>query len=308
MASSDTPSATWQLTSDLDQFLDRAGDFLRSDPAAHTALLSVSDTLRTRGIHVYGERDPLFGIHTEGGGTEGSGSGADGAVDGVFLWTPPHRLSLSPLTDKAAADDLAALLADAGEELPGVGAERETAEAFAQAWQRNTGAVAEVSYRDRLYRLGTLTPPDPAPEGAARVATEADRELLTRWHREFAEALGENAGMDSGTWADSRIAYGGITLWETPDGTPAAMAGRTRRVAGQARVAPVYTPAELRGRGYAGAATVEVSRAALADGADEVLLFADIANPTSTGLYQRIGFRPVRDFAQYVFTRSGVTP
>lgn len=71
-------------------------------------------------------------------------------------------------------------------------------------------------------------------------------------------------------------------------------------VAGQIRVSPVYTPAHLRGLGYAGAATVEVSRAALAESA-AVVLFADLANPTSNGLYQRIGYRPVADFAVYDF-------
>ncbi|MEV8317328.1 GNAT family N-acetyltransferase [Streptomyces sp. NPDC059900] len=290
MASSD-PYATWQLTPDLEQFLSVAGEFLRSDPATHTVLLTACETLRTQGLHVYGDGVPHFGIRAAG----------DGIVEGVFVWTPPHRLALSPLADKAAVDDLAALLYDAGEKLTGAGAERDTAEAFARAWQRHTGTTAEVAVHDRLYRLGTLTPPAPAPQGAARVVTEADRELLIRWHREFGEALGEPRAMASGTWADSRIAYGGITLWETPDGTPVAMAGRTRRVAGQVRVAPVYTPAAHRGRGYAGAATAEVSRAALAEGASEVLLFADSANPTSTGLYERLGFRPVRDFAQYDF-------
>lgn len=58
----------------------------------------------------------------------------------------------------------------------------------------------------------------------------------------------------------------------------------------------------LRGHGYAGAATAEVSRAALAAGATEVLLFADLANPTSNGLYQRIGYRPVAGFARYDFS------
>jgi predicted GNAT family acetyltransferase len=82
------------------------------------------------------------------------------------------------------------------------------------------------------------------------------------------------------------------------------MAGATPLVAGQIRVAPVYTPAHLRGRGYAGAATVEVSQAALDAGAAEVVLFADLANPTSNGLYQRIGYRPVTDFALYDFSCS----
>lgn len=300
MASSPYPYSGWQLTSDLDEFLSRAAAFLHSAPALHTALLSVTDTLRMRGLRVYGEEDPLFGIHTGGDAARGPG---EAAVTGAFLWTPPHLLALSPLPDEAAADELAEALADAGLEPAGVGAESTTAATFAAAWQRRTKATAAVSYPQRLYRLGTLTPPDPAPAGGARVAIDADRELLVRWHGEFHEALGEKGARGAGEWADARIAYGGVTLWETPDGTPAAMAGNTRRVAGQVRVAPVYTPAHLRGRGYAGAVTAEVSRAALAAGADEVLLFTDADNPTSNELYQRLGYRPVRDFTQYSFTR-----
>lgn len=295
MTSSDTPAPApaWQLTSDLDEFHSRAAAFLHSAPALHTALLSVTDTLRTRGLHVYGEADPLFGIRTDG----------DGTVSGAFLWTPPHFLAPSPLTGDVAADELAGVLADAGLELPGVGAESATAATFSAAWQRRTNATADVSRPQRLYRLGTLTPPEPSPAGGARVVTGADRALLVRWHGEFHEALGEKSVRGAEEWADARIAYGGVNLWEAPDGTPVAMAGNTRPVAGQVRIAPVYTPAELRGRGYGGAVTAAVSRAALAAGADEVLLFTDVDNPTSNELYQRIGYRPVRDFAQYSFTQ-----
>ncbi|UQT57929.1 GNAT family N-acetyltransferase [Streptomyces durmitorensis] len=224
-------------------------------------------------------------------------------MSGAFLWTPPHLLALSPLADDAAAEELAGVLADAGLELPGVGAESATAATFSAAWQRRTHVRAAVSFPQRLYRLGTLTPSEPSPAGSARVATGADRALLARWHGEFHEAIGEKGAMDAGEWADARIAYGGVTLWESPDGTPVAMAGNTRKVAGQVRIAPVFTPVGLRGRGYAGAVTVAVSRAALAAGADEVLLFTDVGNPTSNELYQRLGFRPVRDFTQYSFTR-----
>jgi predicted GNAT family acetyltransferase len=69
------------------------------------------------------------------------------------------------------------------------------------------------------------------------------------------------------------------------------------------RVAPVYTPPEHRGRGYAAAATAVVSRAALDAGAREVLLYTDLANPTSNRLYARLGYRPVED--RVVLTFSG---
>jgi predicted GNAT family acetyltransferase len=73
------------------------------------------------------------------------------------------------------------------------------------------------------------------------------------------------------------------------------MAAITRQVAGMVRVGPVYTPPERRGRGYGTAATAAVSERALRAGAEEVLLYTDLANPVSNSIYQRIGYRPVED-------------
>ncbi|WP_156726749.1 GNAT family N-acetyltransferase [Streptomyces apocyni] len=298
----------WHFTGDLDVFLARAGGFFDSDPVAHTVLLSVTETLRSRGLGAYGGGAPLFGdliAEGEGEGEGGGGSGEHGVV-GAFVWTPPHAPHVSPVPAAAAAE-LAGHLRD--QELAGVFAASPTAEAFAEAWAEGTGAAVAVSRQERLYRLETVTPPLPVPPGRARIATRADRGLLMRWHSEFLRGLGETTVRDSGAWVDSRLAYGGITLWETPTGegyghgayTAVAIAGRTPLVGGQVRVGPVYTPPEQRGRGYARAVTTEVSRAGRAAGAAEVLLFADLANPTSNGVYQRVGFRPVRDFAAYAF-------
>ncbi|MFJ3650560.1 GNAT family N-acetyltransferase [Streptomyces murinus] len=281
---------SWQLTDDLDDFLARAGGFLRSRPAPHTVPLTVTDTLRRHGLHYYGSGTPLFGTL----------AAADGTVLAVLTHTPPHGLCLTAVTPEQA-EALAERLAGLGHRFPAVSAERDSAAAFAAAWRRRTGREAAVQRRQRLYRLGELTPPEPAPEGRPRVAGPADRELLLRWFGEFAQAMGEGPGRDAGPWADARLSYGGITLWEAADGTPLAMAGATREIAGQVRVAPVYTPAALRGRGYAGAVTAEVSRAARAAGAAEVLLFTDLANPTSNALYQRLGYREVADFAVWAF-------
>ncbi|MFI1679022.1 GNAT family N-acetyltransferase [Streptomyces sp. NPDC020607] len=288
-----TESAAWRLTTDLDGFLARAEEFLHSEPAVHTVLLSVTETLRQRGLRAYGDGEPLFGTYAD----------SDGTVRGAFLRTPPHRVALGPVAPEAA-EALARQLAEVGPDLPGVAADRATAETFARAWEKHTGASVALGMRQRLYRLDALTPPDPAPPGRARVATAADRDLLARWYEEFGRAAHERPAMDPHAWADSRIVYGGVTLWETPDGTSAAMAGATHRIADQVRVAPVYTPADLRGRGYGGAATAAVTRAALDAGAAEVLLFTDLANPTSNRLYQRLGYRPVVDFAQWDFTAT----
>ncbi|POX46974.1 GNAT family N-acetyltransferase [Streptomyces sp. Ru71] len=282
----------WWITGDLDAFLDRAGAFLHSRPAEHTVALTVTDGLRRRGLRAFGDGDPVFGVLERAG-----------RVEAALVATPPWPPNLTRLSE-TDADALAAHLAALGHELSGVSAERDTAAAFAEAWQRYTGAKAEPHQRQRLYRLDELTVPDPLPPGRARVAEAADRDLLARWFAEFARDVGEERVGDTEAWADSRLAYGGVTLWEAPDGTPVAMAGVTRLIAGQIRVAPVYTPADLRGRGYGGAATATVSRAALDAGADEVLLFTDLANPTSNALYQRIGYRPVADFEVWEFTAT----
>lgn len=280
----------WHITENLDEFLTRAGDFLRSRPALHTVPLTVTNALRARGLHTYGEDDPVFGVLER-----------DGTVCAAFFCTPPGPLTLTALAP-AEATALAVQLADRGDELPGVTGERDTAASFAEAWARRTGAVSELQMRQRLYRLGELTIQEPAPSGRPRVAKAKDREQLMRWYVEFAEEVGAvGAKLRPGEWADARLAYGGATFWETADGTPVSMAGVTAKVAGQIRVALVYTPADLRGRGYAGAVTAEVSRVARAAGAEEVLLFTDLANPTSNALYQRIGYRPVEDFAEYDF-------
>ncbi|MFI5689196.1 GNAT family N-acetyltransferase [Streptomyces sp. NPDC051636] len=279
----------WHFTEDLDDFLARAGDFLRSRPALHTVPLTVTDALRRRGLHVYGAEAPLFGLLTH----------ADGTVRAAVFHTPPHPLNVTPVSAEEA-DALAARLLALGHAVPGVSAERETADAFAAAWQRRAEARGALHQLQRLYRLDGLTVPEPVPDGRARVAGTADRELLVRWYGEFADAVGRRGFDDAGAWADARIAQGGVTLWEAPDGTPVAMAGVIPPVAGQVRVAPVYTPAGLRGRGYAGAVTAEVSRVGR-DAGMEVLLFTDLANPTSNALYQRIGYRSVADFAEYRF-------
>ncbi|MFJ2703607.1 GNAT family N-acetyltransferase [Streptomyces sp. NPDC087428] len=281
----------WHLTEDLDDLLTRAGDFLRSRPALHNTPLTVIERLRTRGGDGHGAEATVFGVLE-----------AAGEVRAVFYRPPSHRLTLTPLSSEQA-DTLAAHLAGLGHLLTGVLADQDTATAFAGTWQRHTGAAPVPSWRARLHRLGTLIPPEPRPAGRGRVVGEEARVQLIRFCREFAADVGEVPAVDARTWAGSRFADRHFAFWETPDGTPVSMAAVTSMIAGMVRVDPVYTPARFRGRGYAGALTAEVSRAALAGGATDVVLFADPANPTSNALYQRIGYVPLNDFVAYDFSR-----
>ncbi|HZN18033.1 MAG TPA: GNAT family N-acetyltransferase [Micromonosporaceae bacterium] len=280
---------TWLTTDDAGEFLATAGPFLASRPVEHTLLLTVAETVRTRGRRAFGDADPLFGWWRSAGGDVGS----------AFLQTPPHPLLLSQAPDDAVTA-LAAMLAAAGRRLPAVNSTVAVAQLFAAEWRRHTAVTTEAGRRSRLYRLGTLVPPGPAVPGRSRVASEADRDLLLDWHEAFGREVGEASPTIAGQ-VDDRLGYGGLTLWEA-HGAPVAMAGRTRQLAGVVRVAPVYTPAVLRGRGYGGAVTAAVSQAALDMGASAVVLFTDLANPTSNALYTRLGYRPVQDQVMLAFT------
>ncbi|MGW4916560.1 GNAT family N-acetyltransferase [Streptomyces albidoflavus] len=277
----------WRLSGALEDFLAVAGAYLRSRPALHTVALTVSDALERRGLDLYGDEPPRFGWCAEAG-----------EVSAALLWTPPF-VPMVVGGDEAVARGLARVLAGGEGPAPGgVAAPVEQARAFAGEWARTTGQATRRTFRKRLYRLGTLRRPA-LPTGRARSAGEGDRATLERWHDGFAADVGATVGLGAGPWVDAGLARGGIRLWED-GGRPVAMAVATLPVAGSVRVTTVYTPPALRGRGYAGAVTADLS-ARVTAGGEQAVLFTDLANPTSNGLYRRLGYEPLAEFEEYAF-------
>lgn len=280
----------WRTTADVAEFQEVAGGFLRGERARNTVILTVTEQMRLNPSSYPAASSgsgPLLGWWSDA-----SGPGQLGAVGGAFLHTPPFPVLVTDVPAEVA-QDLALVLA--GRPLPGVNADRAVAEAFAGAWQAATGCLVEVHREQRLYRLGELAWPDPAPAGVARIATEADAELLAAWFVAFMhEANDMGSDVDQAAVVRERLGYQGLMVWEV-DGEAVALAGNTRQVAGMVRIGPVYTPPELRGHGYATAVTAALSRRALDAGAEEVLLYTDLANKVANSIYQRIGYRPVED-------------
>ena len=274
----------WQLTEDVETYLAAAGEFLRACPAENTVILTAVAAVRSQGPAAFGGSAPLFGWHAE----------PDGAVTAAFLHTPPFPVVLTAMTDGHAAA-LAAELAARGRRPAGVNAGPGPATAFAAAWQDHTGQAARTGMRMRLYTLGRLLPLYPPPPGQARTASAQDTALLLAWLDAFHDEAGPQGPNESERLVNDRMGFGGLVLWEH-HGRPVSLAARTRAAAGQARIGPVYTPPDLRGRGFGGAATVAITQAALDDGASGVVLFTDQANLASNTLYQRIGYRPVSDW------------
>lgn len=274
---------TWFLTDKPAVFRSEAGAFVTSRPDLHTMLLSGLDTIEH--LRAGGTTPPtVLGWWREPD---------EAATTAAFVWMPPHLLTATPLS-QAAAEGLAGLLTDPAHPFTQLLADDASVDAFCEAWEKTTGSVPKSGPRVRLYRLEQLLRPDTAPPGSSRTATDADRDLLRDWCTRFVAEAG-SLGADLDAFVDERISRGGWRLW-TVDGEPVAMAAMTSPVAGMARLTPIYTLPEHRGQGYGAAVAAAVSQAAMDAGADHVLLFTDLANPTSNSVYQRIGYRAVSDY------------
>jgi predicted GNAT family acetyltransferase len=230
-----------------------------------------------------------------------------GELVGAAVRTPPRSLLLADAPAEVALTiaDFVARMRTAGvpvAELPGVVGPVAAAEAFAIRWSERTGVAGRVEMRQRAFRLDTVRPPA-GVAGRFRWATAGDLDLCFGWMGDFQnEALPAQQRVRRDQIART-IADGRMGLWE--DGQPVSMVGRTIPAAGVIRIGPVYTPPDLRGRGYGSACTAEVSRRALESGAIACTLNTDLANPTSNAIYQRIGYYPVADAVSVLFDPPG---
>ena len=278
---------------DATAFLEQAGPLLLADEARHNLILGIARTIRdspdlylTQNLWLVRDGDQVVG---------------------AALRTPPYNLILARPRSKQALAALAETVA--GEELPGiVGTEPEVHE-FATMWSGRSGISARTSMRQGVYALEQVEPLSAVP-GSARVAEEGDLELVLRWWLAFGDEVLHEGGPGRER-AEENVRHklasptGGFLLWEE-GGDTVSLAGWGGPTPNGIRVGPVYTPPELRGRGYATALTAELSQrlldGRLVDGGRRFcFLYTDLANPTSNAIYERIGYRRVAESAEIVF-------
>ncbi|KUH88785.1 MULTISPECIES: GNAT family N-acetyltransferase [unclassified Mycobacterium] len=223
----------------------------------------------------------------------------DSEILGVALQTPPYPLACNGIPAEHI-DAVARDVADRCPDLTGVRGARHATTAFADAWSESTGRVAAVTLEERLYRLGTLQPPARVA-GSARIAADPDRPVLADWVQSFFAETPGHPDTAGGVFVDAAMGRGDrFVLWDV-DGTPVSMALLRSAAAGVSRIGPVFTPANRRAHGYGSAVTAAAAQGALNRGDAGVVLFTDLANPTSNAIYQKIGFEAVSDSARIDF-------
>jgi predicted GNAT family acetyltransferase len=216
------------------------------------------------------------------------------------LMTPPYNLALYAEQEAppAALELVAANLHGERWPVSGVTGPGRLSDGFAAAWTRRTGVAGRPGLATRIYELRRVIPPR-AVTGGLRVASATDADLVVAWVDAFHREAVPDQPPASAEATRRRLAAGVVHLWE--DGAPVSMAMKTRPTAHGVSIGDVYTPPELRRRGYASACVAALSQQLLDAGFAYCTLFTDLSNPTSNAIYQQIGYRPVCDFRELKF-------
>ena len=285
------------LITDPAAFLAVAGPLLAADPVVTTVMATVTARLRDQraaGVAPPTDRPQWWAVVRD----------ADGRIAGLGMCT--SRMSRNPMFVLPMADGAALALARVvharGDVIGGVNGSRPAADVCAAELARLQDGIVEVAMHTRLFELAELDPPRGVP-GRLCVATLEDVDLVREWVDRFVLDADLQAGRVPDAHGEEniepddlrrRIESGTYWFWLDGTGQRVHLTGANPPAFGVARIGPVYTPPEQRRKGYAGAAVAAVSRLLLDRGA-RVCLYTDQANPTSNGVYQSIGYRPVDD-------------
>lgn len=162
----------------------------------------------------------------------------------------------------------------------------EVVEAFAAAFGRKTSLFMHLG----AYSCASAVIPK-VTTGGFRKATFDDLELLIDWNEALhLESMGAADG-DHRVMVKAKIDQRLLFLWVDGDQRPVCQTYRAAPTANGIRISGVYTPKDLRGRGYASSLVAHVTKSLLDSGYKFVFLYTDMANPTSNSIYQRVGYR-----------------
>lgn len=203
------------------------------------------------------------------------------------IQTGPHAIVLGALT-KHQCRTLAELTVST--DYPGVVGPDPTAQWFTD-WARRSGVGFLDPAQQQIYAIGE-SPKYPGASGHARPVTREDAALLVDWRLAFQREAVPRDPVPSRAALERPATEGGFLFW-IDQGRPVSMAGIVRRLKHSAAITSVYTPPDLRGRGYAGSVTAAAVDHIRSEQRSIACLYADRGNPASNRCYVRIGFKPV---------------
>jgi uncharacterized protein len=283
-----------------EDFLAQAEKIFLKDEARYGLIYSISRALEAN-PHQYGNEAPWFcTVSADPKPFTRMGSEMYSAA-----WrTPPHMVGVAHFSGSfdAIAEQLVIAVSRKYKEIPGVVGDKGLADRFAARWCGKFGLKVQNTQAQRVYKLIKVND-IPMTQGKLRVAMEVDRDLVVKWSHAFQI---DCFGPSSKTPESDPVPYlaqGKVFLWEV-NGKPVSIAVKNRATEKGVNVGGVYTPPELRKKGYATTCVAELSKQILQSGKQFCMLYTDLANPTSNSIYKKMGYVEVADSVQHEF---GVT-
>jgi predicted GNAT family acetyltransferase len=221
----------------------------------------------------------------------------DSGVLACAVYIAPFKLVIT----RANREPIAALardVFDAAPQIDGVTGPSRSADDFALAWSKLSRVAPTLGMRMRIHETRRVVDSDlPSPSGRFRPATAPDVKLLATWTEAFVSEARIPERVDAVRIVEDAISRGRLHVWE--DGAPVSMAAWTGKTPNGVRINFVYTPRELRGRGYGTACVKALTKQQLEQGNLFCWLYTDVSSAASPNIFKRIGYWPVSDVAEY---------
>jgi predicted GNAT family acetyltransferase len=134
-------------------------------------------------------------------------------------------------------------------------------------------------------------------------AQDEDKYKLQDWYYEFYKVTGENIDFEIAIKKmNELISLGNVYVLKI-NNEIVSMAGSSRPFLNSITVGYVYTPPELRFKGYA-TKCVELLTEHLLKTYQFCTLYTDLSNPTSNNIYLKLGYVPIGDSCVYVLNKT----
>jgi len=278
---------SWIRCSGVDEFIGKRGAALTADESLYNlAWAAIHRSRETK------SGDPGYIFFTF--------DDAQSSTSRAFIQNKTQHLVLSSMSAPQAAELLAFLDAQAIR-LKDIEGPREAALTAVNLWTKPPGRSYTIKMKQGLYELTRVNMP--APDGGKMVRAAPEHKGLLQsfitgfWRDCFPKETitTEQILARADRFIDEQRAY----FWCTQDGEIVSMAAVVRESPNTTSISAVFTPKNHRGKGHAARIVATLSQAQLDAGKTACNLHTDLTNPTSNGVYIRIGYSLIGKATRY---------
>lgn len=173
---------------------------------------------------------------------------------------------------------------------PGIIGSKEECLVYQKVFEELTNDKMIIGMNQRIYKCSKVIS-NYQSDGNVRLATQDDFSVLRHWFHHFIEDVEGPIFIDKTDESLKKVIDQNRLFVLEKNGKLLSMAGKSREIRNSQTVSMVYTPIEMRNKGYASKVVEEVTRHIL-EYKDAATLYTDLSNPTSNSIYMKIGYIP----------------